>query len=113
MMIYPKEIPNRRGKLAYLYETFQYQSDLGRGKVMGKITQPMTEAGMLLLLIDKLGYANIPLWVMGCGVFGGIVLVWFCGWCYQWLGMDRISNLVHRKRDPMFVEIYENAKKDR
>ena len=47
---------------------------LGRGHVVGKFTQPMTEASMLLLVLDKLGYVDIPLHII---ILGTIVLIIF------------------------------------
>lgn len=103
---YPDEIPSRKGRFAYwLFWHFRL-TDMGRGQVFGKFTQLFTEAGLFMLLIDKLGYANLSLLVIGIVAVAGAFLVWFAGWLFVILGGDIIQQILNRYRDVMFKDMY-------
>ena len=116
MVIIPDQLRTRRSRLIYWLMWQVYLTDLGRGQVIGKVTQLFTEVMVLLLVIDKLGYANMTIGQILVFCMVGGVLVWVAGWLYQRLKIDKIQNLITATRNPILKDLHErlnNNEKER
>lgn len=110
---YPAELPSQSGKVSYWYQWHMRLMDMGRGQVFGKVTQLFQESALLLLVIDKLGYANLTVPTIAIFALFGSILVWFSGWCYVMLKQDIVQAVLGRHRDVMFKDIYDLIKGER
>lgn len=106
---YPAELPSKQGKLSYWYQWHMRLMDMGRGHVVGKVTQLIPEYGIAILLLDKWG---IPLTMNQTLMFFIIMMctVWLLGWCYVMLKQDVVQAILNRYRDVMFKDIYDRVK---
>jgi len=105
----PEELVTTKAKVAYWILWQFYLTDLGRGQIFGKFTQLFTEVTLLLLVLDKVGMANISLFTAILMGLIGAFMVWFGGWLYQYNKIDQIGNLLKTKRDPIFMKMYDEV----
>lgn len=112
MVDIPDQLRTRRSRFIYWVMWQIYLTDLGRGQVFGKFTQLFTEVGLLLLLIDKLGYANMTVVQMVVLCLVGGVLIWVAGWVYQRMKIDKIRHLIDGTRNPMIKDLHERLTND-
>lgn len=105
----PDNLKSRKSRASYwiLYQV--YVMDLGRGQVLGKFTQLFTEAGLLILVLDKVGMIHLSLTQLIMLLVIGFVCVWLIGFLYQHLGLDKIGQLVSTRRNPMLKYVYDNT----
>ena len=110
---YPVELKTKPARAGYFFEWHMYLMDQGRGKVIGKVTQLFPEMTLFVMVLDKLGYVDLTMTkIIGITCIG-MFSVWFCGWCYIMLGMDKIGHIMHRYRDVMFKSIYDKVNKQK
>lgn len=107
---YPPELPTTKGKVAYFYHWHMRLLDTGRGSIYGKFTQPLMELSWIMLLADKLGYANLTITQIAVFTIVAIVVIWFSGWLYVMYELDIVQQILMRYRDVMFKDMYERMK---
>ena len=103
----PDNLHTRKSRVSFWILWQVYVLDLGRGHVLGKFTQLFTEAGLLILILDKVGMFNLSLLHLGIIICIGFIVVWFIGFVYQYMGLDKINNLVVTRRNPIFKSMHE------
>ena len=109
---YPPEMQTSRAKKAYWVLWQMHIMDIGRGHIFGKVTGLFGEFFSLILLLDKVGWIALPLWIIVSIAFGGVWCIWFSGALYLMFGFDQINNILIRNRDPMMKNMYDKLKGD-
>ena len=108
MVKYPKEVTGKWYRLAYSFFLLKYKFDMGKNKTVGMVSQVLTEAGILVLLLDKYG-VNFSIWelvlifcfaVLVFTIIGQVILVW---------RVDKIERLVLSERDPLIADIHKEV----
>jgi hypothetical protein len=105
---YPPEIVTWKGKLAYLYQWNMYLMDLGRGQVIGKVTQVFSELTSFMVVLKYFGFSDMSLGqILFASMFIGIFLVWITGFVYAKLNMDVVQQIVVTRRNPLMTEMHK------
>ena len=106
----PEELKTRKAKVTYAILAHMYLLDTGRGKIFGKFTTLFNDFALVLLIIDKLGYMNLSMTQIIFFSILGMMVVWFGGWLYIILSIDKVEGILHRYRDVMFRNLWEVVK---
>ena len=104
----PATITGTKSKVLYYFFKLKYIFDMGKNKTVGMVSQVLTEAGILVLLLDKYG-VNFSIWelvlifcfaVLVFTIIGQVILVW---------RVDKIERLVLSERDPLIADIHKEV----
>lgn len=107
---YPKEIVTWKGRVSYYTLWHLYLMDVGRGQVLGKVTQVFADITAFMVVLKYFGLSDITLGqILLMSAIVGIVGVWVTGFIYVALGIDKVNHLVVGKRNPMMNLVYEHA----
>jgi hypothetical protein len=107
---YPSQIVTWKGKLAYLYQWNMYLMDLGRGQVVGKVTQVFSELTTFMVVLKFFGFTNMSMGqILLFSIIIGIIGVWIFGALYAYLRMDIVQQLVVSERNPLLTEIHKQV----
>jgi hypothetical protein len=104
---YPTQVVTWKGKLAYQWQWHMYLMDLGRGQVIGKVTQIFPEVSLMLLVLDKLGYVQLTVTQILAITAIGMVAIWVLGYLVVLTKLDSMLALVQTNRNPILCEIHK------
>lgn len=104
---YPEELETSKAKTMYWVLWHLRLIDIGRGKVIGKVTQLVPEMGWIFAGLAFFGVVQPKpinlLWL----TLSGFGLVWLGGWIYTYFNIDKVEMVLQRYRDPMFKQMHK------
>jgi len=112
-MKFPESIKTTRAKIAYTIFRQFYIFDLGRGQAIGRFTTVIPEAGVLLLVLDKLGIFALTKYNIAMAAIIAIVGVYIIGHFYYKWDFDRINIIVGNERNVFLKNIYDVQVKEK
>ncbi len=106
-MIYPPNIESRLAKTVYYLFRQLYVFELGKGKVLGRVTSFLPEATSLYIILKFGGFYDPSKTVIVISFVFFVILSWCLGIVIRKYSIDCIEAQVSAERNPFISEVYE------
>lgn len=102
----PENIKTRKAKLSYWFLYQRYTYDQGKGNVIGLLTAPLVEAGIVIGYFEfytpiHFNAITAPLFIMA-----GAFVSWLCGRVYMHHNFDKVNSIVSISRDQFRKDLH-------
>ena len=112
-MKYPPNLKTKKTKAAYWFFFQYYTFQQGRGAVIGKVSNIITEIGLIGLILNQFTPIKLNWQSLSLLVILMIIVCWLIGRFYMRNSLDKIEAQVSNERNPMMNDIHINTVKKR
>jgi len=110
---YPDNIKSKKSKMAYWSFKQWYTYSVGRGQIVGRITNMIPEFGWIIVFIEKFTGYNFSILGIITFVLASSFVFWILGFWYMNHSLDEIDQQVSAERNILLRDIHKSTVKKR
>ena len=110
---YPDNIATKRSKIAYLMFRWNYCVNVGRGQVIGRITNQFPELGWIVAFLEIYTPLHFTLFWIAVLIFGSYAISWILGYYWMKWRFDMIDSQAASERSMLTQEMHKSIVRKR